>query len=388
MGNRIFLILIGILFFSLRISLAAGPEIKIGAVLSGSGKFIEPSEMMKNAYLLWEKQVNARGGLLGKPVKLTLYDDQSSEEQVKALYEKLIKQDKVDLILSPYGTTLTMAASEVTERYKYVMVAAAASGEKIWDRNFQYIAGVHALSDRYFIGFLDIIARNGFESVSILYEKSEFNISAARGAADWAKRFGLKISLHEGFSDPEKELKPLLSRVSAVDTQALIFCAYPQDCYRFIELMKTIGYRPRALAMTIAPALPNFPKVVGESAEGIFGPSQWEADSRLPFPGTVQFIKDFTEFSGKSPSYHAGDAFAACQILEKAVSETKTLNQKTLRDFVRSLDTVTVIGRFKVDYSGRQIGHEIILIQWQNGKKEILYPLHMKTANPKFGPIK
>jgi branched-chain amino acid transport system substrate-binding protein len=294
----------------------------------------------------------------------------------------------VDLILSPYGTTLTLAASEVTERLGYFMLAASASGEAIWDRKFQMIAGVHALSNRYFIGFLDLIARNGFESVSVLYEKSEFNISAARGAAEWAKQFGLKMSFFEGFSDSRKELQNLLTKVSATGGDALILCAYPPDCYQFLELLKKTPYRPKALSMTIAPALPDFPNIAGESAEGIFGPSQWEADARLPFPGTTQFIKDFNEFCGKSPSYHAGAAFAACQILEKAVLETKSLVQTTIRDFIRSLDAVTVIGRFKVDYFGRQIGHEMILIQWQNGKKEIVYPFRMKTAYPKFGWLK
>ncbi len=364
---------------------ARAAELTLGAVLSRSGKFHAPSEMMENAYRLWEKQVNARGGLLGRPVRLILYDDQSNKDLVKQLYEKLIVQDRVDLILSPYGTTQTLAASEVTERLGYFMLAAAASGEKLWEREHRFIAGVHAVSGRYFIGFLDLIARNGLESVSVIYENSEFNISAAQGVRNWAPKFGLNLKTFRSFTDGEKELLPLLNEVVTHHPDALIFSSYPPDGYRLLSLMDETGYRPRALAMSITPALPDFAKRTGELSERVFGPSQWEADARLPFPGTVQFIKAFTQFAGKPPSYHAGAAYASCEILEKAITQTRSFDQKTIRDYVLSLDTVTVIGRFKVEYSGMQIGHDMILIQWQEGKKEIVYPFSMKTADPRFG---
>ena len=99
------------------------PAIRIGATVSLSGRLMEPSEMVRNAMRLWEKQANARGGLLGRKVKLVLYDDKSRADLARSLYRKLLDQDKVDLVLSPYGTSLTLAASEVTESRKKVMVS-------------------------------------------------------------------------------------------------------------------------------------------------------------------------------------------------------------------------------------------------------------------------
>ena len=356
----------------------------IGATVSLEGKYTGPSFMIRNGLKLWEKEVNQRGGLLGRPVKLILYDDKSRKDLVRHFYEKLLTEDKVDLIFSPYSTTLTLVASEVSERHKFVMLASGASGESIWQRRYRYIFGVYAPAGRYFIGLLDLMARNGLESVAILHETTSFNVHAAKGAQDWAKRFGLKICLKKGYESGKAELPGLLKEARDVGPDGIILCAYPADCFELLRLMKEAKYRPKVLGFTIAPALPDFYKQAGNMSEGVFGPSQWEPDERIPFPGTKNFVRDFTAFSKKLPSYHAGSAYATCQILETAINHSKSLDHEKIRDFILSLDTVTVIGRFKVDHKGKQIGHSPIIIQWQNGKKEIVYPRKMQTASPRF----
>lgn len=357
--------------------------IRIGATVSLSGKYRGPSGMIHNAYKLWAKQVNSRGGVLNRPVKLIIYDDQSREEQVKTLYKKLVTEEKVDLILSPYSTTLTFAASEVTEQAGLVMLASGASGRQIWERGYQYVFGVYALADRYFVGFLDLIARNGFGTVMLLYEKSGFPVSAAEGVRYWTDQFGLNIIYEEDF-DSDRIFPRLLKKARVANADALIFCAYPPEVYKFIDMMNRAMFRPKAVTFTIAPVYSEFYAHAGTMAEGVFGPSQWEADERLPFPGTLKFIKDFKTFSGKVPTYHAASAYSACQILERAIAYTRSLDHNKIRDFIRALDTVTVMGRFKVDETGRQIGHNPIIIQWQKGKKEIVYPTKMSTALPRF----
>ena len=119
-------------------------------------------------------------------------------------------------------------------------------------------------------------------------------------------------------------------------------------------------------------------------AEGVFGPSQWEPDIRIPFPGTKEFMVNFKELAHRSPSYHAASAYAACKILEKGIKHNQSLNQAKLRDYILSLDTVTIVGRFRVDSTGMQVAHSPLLIQWQNGRKEIVYPNSMQTAPPRF----
>jgi branched-chain amino acid transport system substrate-binding protein len=360
--------------------------IRIGATVSLEGSYTELSFMVRNGYELWAKEVNERGGLLGRKVELLFYDDHSRKDLVGPLYEKLITQDKVDMVLAPYGSPLTMSASEVTEKYGYVLMAAAASAKGIWERGYSYVFGVYSTADRYFIGFLDLAARHKLTRVAVINNNTSFHIAAAEGVRKWAGLFGMQIVFSASYDNPDKELPDIVNRLQSTDPQDLIFCGYPPDCYSFLKLLHKAGIRPPGLAMTIAPALPDFYTTAGPIAEGVFGPSQWEADKRLPFPGTLHFIENFSAMTGKEPSYHACSAYSACQILEKAIEQAGSINQKKIRNFVAGLDTVTIMGRFKVDSMGRQIGHNPLLIQWQGGKKEIVYPTKMQTAAAIFHP--
>ena len=383
--KKMFVVSIGI--FLMMTSYGRGEDLNpilIGATVSLEGKYSEPSFMIRNAFRLWEQEVNRRGGLLGRPVKLILYDDKSQKALVRRLYQKLILEDKVDLVFSPYGTPLTLEASKVSERQNKVMLACAASGEQIWERQYKYVFGVYALAKRYFIGLLDLMAREGFENVAILYEDSPFHNDVAAGTTFWAKRFGIDVPLKLSFKNATSEFDKLLAKAIDVGADGLILSAYSQECYRFLDLMKKRKFRPRVLGMTIAPIHPDFYQKVGNIAEGIFGPSQWEPDERIPFPGTKRFIEKFVAFAKKVPSYHAGSAYAASEIFESAITQTKSLDHNKIREYILAMDTVTVIGRFKVDHKGKQIGHNPIMIQWQQGEKEIVYPTKMQTASAKF----
>jgi branched-chain amino acid transport system substrate-binding protein len=192
------------------------------------------------------------------------------------------------------------------------------------------------------------------------------------------------VVFSKGYKTGKTDMPGLLSEARAVDPDGIILSAYPADGYVLLQLMQQAKYRPKVVGITVAPIHPDFHKEAGIMAEGVFGPSQWEPDERIPFPGTKQFIMDYKSLTDNMPSYHAGSSYASCQIIENAITYNKSFDQKKIRDFISSLDTVTVIGRFKVDPSGKQIGHNPILIQWQNGEKQIVYPTKMQTAQPKF----
>jgi branched-chain amino acid transport system substrate-binding protein len=377
--------LFSILFQNLPANAFDPSPIRIGATVSLEGQYQEPSVMIQKAFQLWEQEVNQNGGLLGRPVELILYNDKSQKELVKKLYRKLIEEDRVDFVFSPYGTLLTLAASEISEHHKLIMLACAASGEIIWNRGFKYVFGVYALANRYFIGLLDLMARKGYNTVSLIYnDTSPFNIDVAEGVKKWAENFKITVAHEKRYQDGSNELPEILSELKASKAKHLILSAYPPDGYLLLHLMQKNEYRPDILAMTIAPIHPDFYQKAGAMGDRVFGPSQWEPSERIPFPGTKEFIQAFIQFSKKFPSYHAGSAYAACQLYAEAIRKCQSLDNEKSREYIAALDTVTVIGRFKVDVSGKQIGHNPIIIQWQNGKKEIVWPPKMQTAPPLF----
>ena len=175
------------------------------------------------------------------------------------------------------------------------MLACAASADILFTRGYRHLFGVYAPAKRYFIGLMDLMARRGLKTVAILYEDSLFNRDVADGTASWAHRFGLPVAFRQSYADGASVLphavEELQRRFPAV--QGLVLAAYPPDCYRLIEILAARGWRPPALAQTIAPIHPQFLQKAGPLAEGVFGPSQWEPDDRIPFPGTRQLIRDF-----------------------------------------------------------------------------------------------
>ena len=359
-------------------------HILVGATVSRSGRFQETSRMIEYGYTMWASQVNANGGLLGREVKLLLYDDKSSPELAATYYQRLIEEDGAELLLSPYGTPITLAVSEVTEQHRKVLLACASAASAPWERGYKYLFGIYALADRYFISLLDIMARNNLRTAVIIYEDSVFNKAVATAANDWAGRFGIEVMQIRSFKKAQEELPGIVAELKALRPDGVVFTAYPTDSYAFLSILEKAKFKPKALGMTIVPTYPDFYQKVGPFAENIFGVSQWEPDKRIPFPGTSQFIQDFKEFTGFEPSYHAGSAYAECQILQQAIEKAGKIDHEQIRDHIYAMDSMTVIGRFKVDHTGRQIGHNPLLIQWQNGKKEIVHPPKMRTKLPIF----
>ncbi len=358
--------------------------IKLGASASFTGEWSENSFMVRNAYLLWVEKINRDGGLLGRPVELLLYDDKSRVNTCRDVYERLILDDKVDFVLSPYGSKLTFPASEVAALNGYVMVAGSAANKLLWERGYQGFFGIHNSIDRYFISFLDMTARQRVELVSVIYEKASQGDVATEGIRKWAEVFGMAMADAVVFDDMNTELPGLLKTLNAKKPKVLIWLSWSENCYIFLNALKNSAYRPEILACIVTPTFPDFHERAGQMAEGIFAPSLWEPDKRMPFPGSTNFIKEFTQFSGKIPNYNAAGSFAACQILEKAVNTTRSLDHRKIGQAIAAMETITVTGNFKVDEKGLQIGHKSLTIQWQNGKKEIVHPRSLQTAVPIF----
>jgi len=373
------------IFFSIFIpGLPAEEPVRIGASLSFSGVYREPSHMIMKGYQLWEKNINERGGLLGRPVELIILDDRSDVNKLRDNYKRLLDEEDVDLVLAPYSSPLTLAASEITEEAGFIMVTSGAASSVIWQRGYKYILSVYAQADRFFIGYLDLIARNGIRKVAIFFEDNSFNQAAAAGAREWADKMGVEVTAYTGYAPGEKHPAQIIEDADPTPEEAVIVCSYPDEGYKFLAAIRKRKIQPASIAMTITPTHPLFALRVGPLAQGVFAPSQWEPMERIPYPGTRDFIEEFRTFAHMDPSYHASLAYASCQVLEFAVTETGTLDNSMLRDYIFSMDTVTIIGRFKVNQKGEQVGHNPILIQWQNGKKEIVYPSNMKTSDPVF----
>src|SRR5581483_3034389 len=148
---------------------ASSAPIKVGASISTTGSNARTGLYQQEAYLLWEKQINARGGLLGRPVQMIIRDDQSDPSTGQKLYEQLITDDKVDLILGPYSSGVTQAVATVAEKYRYPMLAAGASASDLWSRgDRKYLFGVYSIAESYFTGVVEIAQKEGYRTIAVV----------------------------------------------------------------------------------------------------------------------------------------------------------------------------------------------------------------------------
>lgn len=361
-------------------SLSQAAELRVGVSMSLSGKYAELGAMNEKAYRLWERDVNRRGGLLGRSVKVLVVDDQSDPVRARQIYEDLITKQKVDLVLGPYSSEITEAAANVTEQYRYPLLSSGGSADSMWQKGRRYLFGVYITSSKYAIGMLELFVKSDIDKVAIVAADDNFSRAIDSGVREWAKRFELEVISAGTFRKGTEEVEPLIRAARTSGAEALLVAGHFEDSVNARRALKKAGWTPKAFYATVGPAIQRYADTLKGDADYSFSSSQWEPS--LPFPGTREFAKSFADTYGIEPSYHAASAYAAGQIVEAAVRKSQSLDREKLRDTLSSLDTMTVMGRYGVDRDGRQVRHLAVIVQWQNGRKEVVAPSELATAKP------
>ena len=175
------------LCLSLAAFLVEAAELNLGVTLSLSGKYAQLGAMNEKAYRLWERDVNQRGGMLGRQVRIHIADDQSDPVRARQLYEGFITEQKVDLVLGPYSSEITEAVANVTELYRYPLLAAGASADTLWQKGRKYLFGVYITASKYSVGMLELLVRSGIGPLAIVATDDSFGKAIQAGTLDWAK---------------------------------------------------------------------------------------------------------------------------------------------------------------------------------------------------------
>src|SRR3989441_6836204 len=262
---------------------AQGP-IRIGASLSLTGTYAKLGKNQHEGYQLCEKDLNAKGGLLGRKVQFVVYDDQSLPPTGVRLYEKLITEDKVDAVMGPYSSPITEAVVNVTEKYKKIMVTPLAATTSIFRKEprRKYIFMVLSPAEVYLEGLIDMAAKRGLKTVAVVNEDTLFSKAAASGAADLAKKKGMQVVFQEGYPKGNQDFSALLTKIRAANPDVLAASTYFDDAVAITRQMKELKLNPKMYGITEGGDLPEFYDLLKPNAEDIYVASQWEAALRYP----------------------------------------------------------------------------------------------------------
>jgi branched-chain amino acid transport system substrate-binding protein len=366
----------------------AAEPIKIGCTISQSGRYADSGSYYKEAYLMWEDDVNAKGGLLGRPVKLVIYDDESSADKAVGLYERLITVDKVDLLLGPYTSTIIYPVGRIAEKYKMVLLQGGGTASKIFKAGFKYMfLTLPGFSEQHAIGFFEYLKTQPKDQwptkAAVIYGDKSASIANARGEKARAVENGIEVVLEEKYPPDVTDLTAVINKAKGMGADLLMAGTYFPDAVLIARTIAEMDYKPKYVLLTAGVSDYKFGEKLGDLAENIMGTAWWH-DS-IPF--SLEWTGRYKERFGRLPDYHGSGAYAAAQILEAAVRETKSLDNTVLRDYIVNNSFDTVMAQ-NMSFNEKGVpSYSMVTLQWQEGGLEVIWPPGAQTAEARpFNP--
>ena len=387
-------------------AVTAGP-IKIGFTMPLSGGLASNGKAVLIAYQMWAEDVNAQGGLLGRKVDLVYYDDQSNPAMIPASYTKLIDVDRVDLIISSYGTNLTAPAVPIAMQHERLFLGlfALAINSEFNDPNYfsMFPAGpdpIHNFSRAYF----ELAAAQSPkpQTVAIMNADSDFAKKAADGAHDNATQLGFKIVYERGYPPSTIDFTPILRAVQALNPDVVYVASYPQESVGIVRAANEIGLKTKLFGGGLVGVQYGTIKAqLGPLLNGIVVYDFYVPEPSLKFPGIEQFLARYqaqASGAGTDPLGYFVPPFAYAngQVLAQAVTAVGSLDQKKLAEHIRSHVFETVVGPVRFAPNGEWAESRIFQVQFQGirgndieqfkrpGTQVIVYPDDYRSGTLRY----
>jgi branched-chain amino acid transport system substrate-binding protein len=366
--------------------------IVIGASLPLTGEFSQPGTASQKGYAIWQEMVNAKGGLLGRQVQLKIVDDASDQNTVVSDYNRLISQDKVDLLLGSFSSLLNIPASAVAERNQMTYVCPSCGSPDMFNRGFKNIffsqqATAPHQADLFADWVSKLPAAQRPKTAAYPAQDDPFAAPVVNGVREKLEAAGIKTVYNKVYPPDTTNFDAIASAVKASGAELVAQGAVFEDGVGLVRSFIKAGYSPKQFFQTSAPSNGDqYSKGIGAAnTEGVFYAVSWSPDAKYPL--NADFVQAYQKKYGGVPEEDAADAFAAAQVLQKAVESVGSLDDQTkLSQYLHSNKVDTILGPLSWDERGAP-QEAFILAQWQGGKSQIVLPQDQATApsivNPK-----
>jgi branched-chain amino acid transport system substrate-binding protein len=358
---------------------AAAEPIKLGFGMALTGSLAANGKSALVAMKIWESDVNAKGGLLGRPVQLVYYDDQSNPSTVPGIYTKLLDVDKVDLVVGGYATNMLAPAMPVVMQHNMTFVGLmglAVNSEFGYPKYFAMIpTGLNPKVD-FSKGFFDVAMAQSPKpkTIAIVAADAEFARNAADGARQNAKTAGLQVVYDKTYPPSTVDYSPIVRAIQATDPDILYVGSYPADTAGMVRAINEIGLKPKLCCGGMVGLQSAALKTqLGPLLNGIVNYDFWLPAPTMQFPGVMELLKTYQEKAaaeGVDPLgyYMPPYAYAYLQVVGQAVEGTKGLDQEKLAAHIREHSFDTVLGTLKFGQSGEWAEARVLQIQFQHVK--------------------
>lgn len=376
---------------------------KVGVVTELSGSLATGGNVTKRGYDLWAQEVNAKGGIdiKGKKYQVKLYyaDAQSNPASGASAAERLITQEKVDFILGPYSSGVTIAVAPVVEKYKIPMITGSAESPLIWTNKFLYTFGT--VPPINFTGATPIKTLSELQpapkTAVILGSNDTFSKASAEAFKKAAEAAKIKI-LKFNIVPAGQDLTPLLSAVRGLKPDLIAFGGHDEELIKLVKSLRQIDYTPKALLMHYGVTEPAFVEALGKDANQVFGASVWTASaktsSKILWPNAASYeAASMKAFNTPADYTQAGSSAAgiAFQVALQKIGATPGMSEAQRTQLIKALEQVdidTFYGKVKFATSGEyyhaNVGMTPLTIQIQNGKTVVVGPKSSQASAPQY----
>jgi branched-chain amino acid transport system substrate-binding protein len=364
----------------------------IGASLPLSGRRAEPGAAAKQGYEVWAAMVNKSGGLLERQVELLILDNGSEVETIKADYEKLITEHKVDLVVGSQSSQLVIPSSEVVAKHGYAYVEPAGGAPEVFNRGLTNIffaqpAAAARQADPFALYILSLPADQRPQTFAVVSGDDPFALSVMERLKALLPDAGVELMLDLTYPLETTDFSDIAEQVAEVDPDLIVGGTTLPDSVLQIQAYQTAGYQPRFAFFTSGPSNPvGFRGELGSTTEGVFSAVSWFPEGKDY--QNAEFVAKYLEMFGGSLGdvpEDAANAFTVGQVMQQAIEKIESIDNAALIEELHRGSYQTVVGTLSFDETGAPQG-SYMLLQWQGEIFVIVGPRDRAEVDPLSAP--
>ena len=366
------------IFASIWVGKAVAAEpIKIGLAIAQSGQLAANGKAALVGMEIWRDDVNAKGGLLGRPVELVYYDDQSNPANVPALYTKLLEVDKVDLIVSGYATNMIAPALPIAMQKRKLLIGlfgTAVNSAFHYPSYFSMNVNGPDAKRAVTAGLFEVAALQNPkpQTVAIVAADAEFGRNASDGAHENAKASGFRTVYDRSYPPGTTDFSPIVRAVQAADPDIVAVCSYPLDSVGILRAVDETGFQPKLLGGAMVGLQSSSLKVqLGPLLNGVVNYESWLPAPTMQFPGVMEFLAKYqarAAAEGTDPiGYNMPPwGYADLQVLEQAINGANSVDDSKLAAYLRTNSVHTIVGDIIFGPDGEWSESRMLQVQYRN----------------------
>lgn len=378
---------------------AAPDKIRVGYAVTMSGPMGPAADSsVISQYKLWHKRVNDAGGIMLKkynkkvPIEIVAYDDQGKPDELLKLTERLVQQDKVDMLLAPYATHMNLAVAPLVQRFQYPVIMTTAISDKLHEvaKNWPYAFWSVSLPREATAEIANVLAQLKKEGklkgrVATIHVNLQIGVEMHAAFLEAAKKNDLEVVLSKGYPFGASDLQPLVREAMAANADAFVAFSYPPDTFMLTEQAQTVGYNPDFMYLAIGTPFPGYKAKFGAKVESILMYGGIDPNA----PGLDEYSKAHKAMFNRESETGAIAVYGSLEATQQAIEQVGEIDRPKIRDAMANGKFKTVAG--EIGFKSQLNPDTWAVGQWQNGEVVGVYPTNLTGARkltfpkPKWG---